>query len=394
MEAYAYNVLQIGDSASYVLSWVIVTASAAVAVAVTNLHWKFGRSLYFLSLGFVVLLAGMTNFLALGVEDAVKNGHLALVVGAIYGLLVPIGGLAGIFAAARSIDAYGTRDKWIWGFLPIANLFLMFAKPKDLPKFGMTRFLGNAGMVILGVALIGLGKGFERSVEQTIQRTTPGTQNDQQLQTKVMEYEVQNKGVENLLKEAALAIPVPQTIDNITTLKAVQVEGSTFRFTYETSRADAQLGNAWKNLMMSQWCTMESFKPIFDIGATVVGRYVDRAGNAVAEISANPVLCANWSKAFDAVLTASTLLIKVPKKLDEVTTLTGVTYGSKTYSYHYTISVALPDTWKVYLKTSWCKSPETKMMMDMGLTVRGVYSSETGAPIGEISVDKATCGAS
>lgn len=394
MEAYAYQVLQIGEFASVVLSWVIMTASAAVAVALTNLQWRLGRGAYFLSLGFVFLLSGMTNFLALGVTDAIKNGYLAVVVGAIYGLLVPIGGLAGIFAAARSMDAYGTRDKWVSGFIPIVNLFLLFAKPKDSPKLGIIRLLGNTGMVVLGIALMGAGKGFERMVEQTIQQTTANAQNDQELQAKAMEYEVQNKGVENLLKETALAIPVPVKVDKITTLKAVQAEGSTLRYIYEISSADAQFGKAWNDVMMSRWCVSENFKPMFDIGASVAGRYVDMAGNTLAEISADPSLCATWSEALEAELTASALSVKGPVRIDEVTTLTGASYGSKTYSYHYTISVVPPDTWKDYVKTNWCKSPEMKRMMDIGLTVRGVYSSETGAPIGEVSIDKATCGAS
>lgn len=78
-------------------------------------------------------------------------------------------------------------------------------------------------------------------------------------------------------------------------------------------------------------------------------------------------------------------------KVDAVTTLTGASYASKTYSYHYTVSVILHDLWKDVVKTNFCKSSEMKQLTELGLTVRGVYTLENGAPVGEVSIDKTAC---
>lgn len=394
MEAYAYQLLNIEQFTSLALSWVIMTVSAAAAVALTKSQWKLGRAGYFLSMGFIVLLAGMTNLLALGVPEAIKNGYLAVIVSAIYGVLVPIGGLAGIFAAARSMDAHGTREKWFLGFIPLANLLLLFAKPTASSKRGAVQLLRTIGVVSLGIALIGIGKGLEQIVEQNIQQAIPGIQADAKLQSKKMEYEVKNKGIENYLNEVASLIPVPAKIDNITTLKSVQSDYIVLRYTYEISDKSANLGKTWKDLMMSRWCSQEEFKPLFDAGALVTGHYVDMAGNTLAEISASSSLCSTWSEALDAEFKASAQSVKVPMKIDEVTTVTEATYESKTYSYHYTVSEIPPDLWKDAIKADWCASRAMRAITDLGVTVRGVYTLENGTPIGEVSIDKTACPAS
>lgn len=393
MEAYAYQLLNIEQFTSLALSWVIMTVSAAAAVALTKSQWKLGRAGYFLSMGFIVLLAGMTNLLALGVPEAIKNGYLAVIVSAIYGVLVPIGGLAGIFAAARSMDAHGTREKWVLGFIPLANLLLLFAKPTASSKRGAVQILRTIGVVSLGIALIGIGKGLEQIVEQNIQQAIPGIQADAKLQAKKMEYEVKNKGIENYLNEVASLIPVPAKIDNITTLKSVKSNYIVLRYTYEISDKSANLGKTWKDLMMS-WCSQEEFKPLFDAGALVAGHYVDMSGNTLAEISASSSLCSTWSEALDAEFKASAQSVKVPMKIDEVTTVTEATYESKTYSYHYTVSEIPPDLWKDAIKADWCASRAMRAITDLGVTVRGVYTLENGTPIGEVSIDKTACPAS
>ncbi|UDF31135.1 UNVERIFIED_ORG: hypothetical protein LHK14_07325 [Roseateles sp. XES5] len=294
MEAYAYQLLTIGQFASLALSWVIMTVSAAAAVALTKSQWKLGRAGYFLSMGFIVLLTVIPNFLLLYTAEAIKNEHLALLVGAIYGALVPVGGLAGIFAAARSMDAHGTREKWVLGFIPIVNLFLLFAQPMASSKKGFVKLLGAVATVILGFALMFAGKSLESIAKQNIQRVDVSTQDDVALVAKKMAYEAKNKGLEKYLKEIANAVPVPEKIDSITTLTALKAEGNALKYTYEISGADFKFDKAWKDLMMSRWCAPEVFKPMFDIGALVTGHYVDTKGNTLAEISVSPSLCDVW----------------------------------------------------------------------------------------------------
>ncbi len=392
MEAFAYKILQIGEAGSYVLSWIIMFGSAAVAVTFSNLEWRLGRANYFLSTGFIFLLSGMTSFLALGVQDAIKGGYLAVVVAAIYGLLIPIGGLAGLFAAARSLDGYGTKEKWAYGFIPILNLFLLFAKPEPPVRLGFARVLSNTAIVILGFLLMGAGKTIERTLTDTVSRSAQNAEADQVLQAKTMQYEIENKGIETVLKEAALQVPVPKKVDSITILKSVEVEGKTFRYIYLISSTKPKFGKHWKDTVMSRWCKSDAFKPMFDIGAVVAGRYQDTSGNVLTEISADPAICATWYAGLEAELVSAAASVKGPVKLDEITNLTGAAYASGTYSYYYTLAGDPGDGWQDRVKAAWCKTPGTRMMMEVGLNVQGVYRSERGTPVGTVLINSGICG--
>lgn len=44
------------------------------------------------------------------------------------------------------------------------------------------------------------------------------------------------------------------------------------------------------------------------------------------------------------------------------------------------------------MKGMWCQTDQFKKLMDFGLNVRGVYSTEDNAPIGEIVVSSGICG--
>ncbi|WP_104665509.1 hypothetical protein [Ensifer adhaerens] len=107
----------------------------------------------------------------------------------------------------------------------------------------------------------------------------------------------------------------------------------------------------------------------------------------------NPALCDDWRLQFDKAMQEAAGAIKGPAKVDEATTLTGAEYKDGTFTYFYTVASAPPDDgWKAYMKGMWCQTDQFKKLMDFGLNVRGVYSTEDNAPIGEIVVSSEVCG--
>jgi len=395
MEALAYRILQIGEIGSLALAWAVLFVSAAATLAFTKYELKLSRPAYFLITGLSFLLCAMTSLFALGIQDAIKNDYLAAIVALSYGSLIPIGALAGISAAARSNDAYGTRDKWFLSFVPFANLALLFGASLERPESGFPRVVRSIVLVTLGVLMMGAAGGVSRWVERQAAQAADGAQNDAQLQDKVIRYEVQNNGLEASLKEAAEAIPVPAKLDAITSLKAVEVDKETFRYVYEISDKNANFSSSWQDIMTNRWCKSPDFKAMIDLGATVEGKYVSQDGQQLASLRVSTALCEQWRSQFQKAMDNAANAIKGPTKLDEVTTLMGADYKDGTFSYYYTFALLPRDpAWKEYMKNRWCQTDQFKAMMAVDLDIRGVYTTETNAPIGEVLVNSRICSTS
>lgn len=393
MEALAYQVLQLGELGSLMLSWVILFASAAAGVALTRSEFRLGRSVYFLTIGLSSLLSGATSLFVLGVQDAIKNDYLAVIVVLIYGSLIPIGVFAGLCAAARSMDAYGARAKWVLAFIPLANLSLLFASSQERPKSGFSQIARNIVLVVLSLAMIGAGSGLYSLMERQAIRAAQTAENDPQLQSKAIQYEVQVNGLEETLKEAGKAVPVPMKLDKITTLKAVEVDKETLRYIYEISDKSANFSKSWRDIMTNKWCKSENFKSLMEIGATVEGRYVSLEGQPLTELKVNTALCDQWQASFQKTMQDAANAVKGPTRIDDVTTLMAADYEDGTFSYYYTLSVTPSDNnWKDYVKDNWCETDQLKPLMAFGLDIRAVYVTDAQIPVGEVLINSAVCG--
>lgn len=331
------------------------------------------------------------SFLALGVNDALKHDYLAILVSSIYGCLIPIGGFAGICAAARSRDAYGTSERWPLAFIPLANLMLIFAKSQKERKSGFVGIATSIALVVIGLMMMmSVGRGISSSVERQVDRATEAAQNDLQVQRKAMQHQVEASGLEAALKEAAQSISVPKKLDAITTLKEIKVVKHTLRYIYEISDRSAVFSKNWNDLMTNRWCTSDNFKSLIEIGATLEGNYISDEGLPLAQLKINTEICNQWNVQFDKTMQDAAGAINLPRKLDDITTLVASEYKNRTFTYYYTVSATPPNNlWKDYLAGQWCKTDHFKTAMAFGVTVRGVYSTEAKAPIGEVLIDSA-----
>jgi hypothetical protein len=393
MESFSYKVLQLSEMGSFMLSWGVLFASAAISVNFINSDFKMRRPMYFLATGTAFLFFGITSFLVIGVHDAIKNDYLSLLVATTYGSLIPIGAFLGICAVARSLDAYGVRGKWVFCFIPLANLILLFSPSLDvLLKSSFSRSIKNVAIITLGIIMAVLGNGLSRVAERKATTLAKLAENDWVLQQKALRLEVQNTCLEGLLKKTAKAIPVPTKIDTVTTLKAVDVDNAVLSYVYEISNRDAVFSQNWRDLMTSQWCKSPNFKQLIDIGASVEGKYLSQDGKPLAELRVNTLLCHQWTSLLDKKMQQAVDNVRGPKKLDEITTLLRGEYKDEIFSYYYTLSAAPSDIdWKDNLKFRWCKSENFGPMMVLGISIRGIYSTENNNPIAEVTVNSTVC---
>lgn len=390
MEVLAYRILLIGDIGLLLISWLVAFASAAVAVSSIKVRIKLSRPSYFLSMGFSFLLGGISSLFVLGVQDAIKNDYLSVLVALMFGYMILVGVFTGLCAAARSVDAYGVPGKWVLGFIPIANLALLFAQPQEKRQTGFVRLAGNTVIIALSFLMMGLGKGISTSAAKQVDVIVQAIQNDPQVQNKALRYAVQANGLEETLREAAKEVQVPTKVDSITTLTGAESNNDTIRFIYGISDQSFTFSKTAQEMVTNRWCKNTNFTSLMGIGATIEGRYVSQDGQHLGEVKISTALCDQWRDYFQKTMNSAASGVKA-NKLDEITTLLGAEYRDGTFTYHYTLSDAPDDGWLDVIKDRWCKADQFKQMMGYDLNVRGVYVTEANTPVGEVMINSAIC---
>jgi hypothetical protein len=440
MEELAYQIMTLGETRIYLLVWAICSASAGLAVAATKLEWKLHRAPYFLSLGFTFVFMVGSVFILTDLPNAIQNGYSGQIIGSYFVCIALAGGLLGIFSAARANDAYDTRGLWFLSVIPIANLFLLFTKSMTPKKTGSGGFIANAAIVFLGLMLFTTGRTMEKHLSEIANQTTETgmTANNTgvtvkktaQKQPVVQDIDiasdtvsdvadnavndtvggtvsdaVSNSGIggnaggfdfEPMLKQIVLQTRVPQKLSNIMTLIHMEAKADRLISVYEMSSKDFTLSESVIDFQMFNTCNPASPTLVFELGLTRTNVFVDTEGKALGEVSANPVLCEEWSTSFDTRMEERAAdetrqLSQNPQTTGDGVTLTHATYRDKTYIKHYTVPAKLSDKTRQNMEKNWCETPYVKGMMSIGLTLRLTSNLKDGSHAGDVVINKAIC---
>lgn len=395
MESLAYRVLQIGEIGSIILSTIILMFGAWIGVTLFKPSFKLKRAPYFAIYGLMLLLSSMTSLLALALKHAIDAGYLSVIVFLMFAALVPIGILGGVFAAARSLDGYGTTEKWFYAYIPFVNLALIFKATPDTSRSTALGYVSAFVLVLVGLLLIGAGRVIDKAVEQSIASLQNGMMSDPETASKLTTLELNYKGMEKFLKDVAATVPVPSRVDSITTLTRMETESDTLRYVYELSDNKANFGGGWNDMMMHRWCNGQSFKVFLDMGVTVEGVFTTQDQQSKGILRINRELCKDWEIKIESELSEAARKIPVPTKIDDYTTLVKADYSNSTFTYFYELPSAVPtvnvSSWLNGIRDSWCSSPNFGSMIEIGRNIRAVYTRADGVHVGDFTINTEAC---
>lgn len=91
--------------------------------------WPLRRVPYFLALAGIFVVSSALSLAWLATFEAMKAGILWFLVAAVYAGIAALGYAYGVICHARSVNGYGDGNSAWMGFVPIANLFLLFKAP-------------------------------------------------------------------------------------------------------------------------------------------------------------------------------------------------------------------------------------------------------------------------
>lgn len=130
---------------------------------------RMQRGTYFLNAAIVVFFSAICQALWIFSIEALAGGYLIVLVLLDVIVWVTVGYWFMFITKARSNDAYGHPRYAALGFIPIANLWLLFTPSKDKQTYSNPAYLSGVTAVVIGLVITGVSRGVTTAVERSIQ---------------------------------------------------------------------------------------------------------------------------------------------------------------------------------------------------------------------------------
>jgi len=224
--------------------------------------------------------------------EAMKAGILWLLVAAVFAGIATLGYAFGVLSHARSVSGYGDGNSAWMGFVPIANLFLLFKKPEqDDGGRSTIRILGNIGGVIFGLLLLALGQGITKAGDQMISDMAERAGSDPTLQSLSITAMIDTQGLKFALRQMATEVP-SQNVNETTTLLRVEADDETLRYVYRVETNALELPASMRTALTRHNCGYEAISAVIQAGATVEHVYRRSDETELGIVTINREVCA------------------------------------------------------------------------------------------------------
>jgi len=249
------------------------------------------RAPYFAYSGILLLSTASIQFIWLGSLTAMVDGNLWVFFCIDVFSSIAIGYFYGIISMARSRDAYGHAWNAALAFIPIANLVLLSKPSKNESMATPTIAIITGGVgVLTGAVTLTTGIGMSGYLKVEMQRLVEEAQTSPAIQSAGIKYLIRSQGLEDTLKQMADEVQA-QRVDETTTLKRVEGDGTTLRYIYEISVDAIALTVSMRAGLVRHNCTYEALQPVIKAGATVEHAYFRRDGGEIGTITITREIC-------------------------------------------------------------------------------------------------------
>lgn len=275
------------------LAYGIVVVGAIFAGLFHRSNTLLRRAPYFAYTGLLLLLSAAAQLVWLGSLPAMTGGYLwvFMLVDLVAGLA--IGYAFAVIAMGRSRDAYGHARMAVLAFIPLANLWLLGTPSKSelAPNRAPTMpVLSGAmgvltGFILLGgyVALVAFGR-----VETS--RIWAEAESDPAMQQAGIAVMLRSQGLEATLRLIAAEVPTLR-VDETTTLRRVEGDGTTLRYLYDVSVDVDALPIALRTSLVQHNCTHQALRPLIEAGATIEHVYMRLDGSEIGTVTIARNIC-------------------------------------------------------------------------------------------------------
>ena len=269
MEQLALEYMLADEGTMYITNFALVVLGGFIARYLKTIEIPLRRVSYLfliagLYIGFAVSQLGW--FLA---PAAAEIGLLSVLFIVMLGIVVVFGMGYYWLSAGRSVDIDGSTGAAWLGFVPLANLWLMFKKGETSePRHWAASFVLDPFLVILALLMIG----FTNVVMDQMANYQPS---DSRGNEAIVELAQKTLSVEEIFEAEARfsQASLPMKVDNITTMTGMVAEGKALRFIYDVEGGVTSFSPGFKAVVAKTPCEPESFLSVLKRGGKMIFEY-------------------------------------------------------------------------------------------------------------------------
>mgnify|MGYP005852828347 CR=1 FL=1 len=287
LEEIAYEYVNLSEGSLGALGYGLTILGAVIAGGTNRSNAELARAPYFAFSALILFLMSAIQVVWLQSLPAIAGGYLWVLMAINIMAAIISGFFFGKIAIARSRDAYGHGWMAVLAFIPLANLWLLQESSKNAVSTNrvptiplMTGGLGVlSGFVMLVMAVV-VGV----IIEEDTRRLANNAQTEDASQQAGIDFAIRSDGLEATLRMLAVEAQTPITIDEITTLEAIEATETELRRTYVVDLASFTVTDDFQARVSDGICGHDLFILLLRAGASIREDYIGTDGLAFGTV--------------------------------------------------------------------------------------------------------------
>ncbi|PWR18709.1 hypothetical protein [Zavarzinia compransoris] len=293
LEEWALGLANSGERAmSFLLTVAMAVGGGIGAVLFRKDVDIVGRAPFFAWSGVIYLPLGLLQFTWLWSSSLIAQGNFWIL---ILGQCLAYAA-AGIFyyrvAAARSRDIRGNNTLVPYAFIPLANLWLVFAKSGEMTKPGPD----TAPALLRGYKGVAIGFGLFAAFAAAAgyaqyQLVAPMETAAAEVDTTEADALIQKHGLDAVTEAVFAEVPIPYEIDPYTSITRIEIAGPRVDRDLTVTLGGFKMTAQFKKISTLTVCSEPFLRAMVRAGGTISDHYLKPDGTAIGTLIIDKAAC-------------------------------------------------------------------------------------------------------
>jgi uncharacterized membrane protein YhaH (DUF805 family) len=293
LEKFAF--ILINEYVSYLTvgSYVLVLVPGILTVLLDNRTSRLQRAEYFSLTCAAIFAACLIGMSSIWTMDAMMGGYVWVIVVLNAFSAAAFGVFLGMIACARARDGFGSKFWGLLGFVPLANLWLLFkrSRQEDPSDVSTDPFWGGGSGVILGIVLSVAGGIVSVFTDRLVSANLDAAQKGPDFGSQYMALILRHYGLQGTLNQLAQDDGFPVVIDEFTNLTGMVADGTVLRRNFLVTENGTAVLLPTEAESGAFACEDAGLSQILAAGGTVRDIYVADNGRQLADYSITLASC-------------------------------------------------------------------------------------------------------
>jgi len=284
LEELGIQFLNATEAQLSLIGYIAVIVGGVIAWVTEKADIELPRAPYFAFTAILMVCVSALQFVWLLTMPAIAAGYVWVLIASVLGGTVAFGYFLGKIGMARSRDINGKNGLMALAFIPLANLYMLFAPSKAPSNFEPIRILRGGVGVSFGFLMLFLVPALNAAFEAASNSMVESSKDEPAAQQASVEFLLKSKGLEATLALMAAEGELPVTVDDITTLTGLEAKGTEIFRTFTVTK-DVEFTTQFRHAITNGICDLDVFGPLLKSGGVFNEVYVRPDGSTIGAVA-------------------------------------------------------------------------------------------------------------